>query len=143
VRPSTFTERRRIYLLARVLVARHYRRELTVGSVASALSCSSRQLQRAYAQFGELTFRQDLAERRMVAAAELLTQQAIPLCDVARLVGYSHRPYFARAFTARYGISPARFRERERVIQCLARRGLLAGDVSGSISSTSGSARGR
>ena len=146
MRPSTFTERRRVYLLARVLVARHYRRALTTERVAAALSCSARQLQRVYAQFGELTFQEDLTARRMAAAVELLTRQAIPVSDVARLVGYGHRSHFARVFAARYGISPARFRERERA-QRAARRELEAADSagvgSGAGSSGSASARGR
>jgi AraC-like DNA-binding protein len=112
VRPSTFSERRRIYLLARVIVARHYRQALRLDAVARALSCSPRQLQRAYAQFGELTFQEDLMARRMAAAMELLAGQAIPVRDVARLVGYSQGAHFARVFARRYGISPARFRAR-------------------------------
>jgi AraC-like DNA-binding protein len=117
MRPNTFRERRRIYLHARVLVARHYRRALTVEAVARAVACSPRQLQRAYAQFGELTFQEDLAARRMAAARELLAQQAIPVHDVARLVGYRHGSPFAHAFAARYGLAPARFRERAREAQ--------------------------
>jgi AraC-like DNA-binding protein len=143
MRPSTFAERRRIYLLARVLVARHYRRALTVKTVAQALSCSARQLQRAYAQFGELTFQEDLAARRMAAAVELLTRQAIPVRDVARLVGYSHGSHFARAFAARYGLSPARFRERQRAAQRAAKRELAAVGSAGVTPSASASARGR
>jgi AraC-like DNA-binding protein len=113
VRASTLSERRRLYLLARVVVARHYRRPLTLAAVARALSSSPRQLQRAYAQFGS-SFQEDLVVRRMAAAVELLAGQAIPVHDVARLVGYTHRSHFARAFRRRYGISPARFRERVR-----------------------------
>ena len=113
MRPETIAERRRLYLLARVVVARHYGRRLTLTVVARALSSSPRQLQRAYAQFGELTFKEDLLARRMTAAAELLlTQRAIAVADVARLVGYRQAPHFARAFRRRYGESPARFRER-------------------------------
>ncbi len=109
----TVSERRRLYLLARVVVARHYRSELTLAVVAHALCSSPRQLQRAYAQFGELTFREDLTARRMAAAAELLAaQRSIPVRDVARLVGYRQAPHFARAFRRRFGLSPARFRER-------------------------------
>jgi AraC-like DNA-binding protein len=114
VRTETVAERRRLYLLARLLVKRHYRRELTLAAVARALSCSPRQLQRAYAQFGGSTFQEDLRARRMAAAAELLAEQAIPVADVARLVGYSSGTHFARAFRRRYGLSPARFRERAR-----------------------------
>jgi AraC-like DNA-binding protein len=120
MRPSTLSERRRLYLLARVLVARHYRRALTLEAVAQALSCSPRQLQRAYAQFGGSTFQEDLLARRMAAAAELLARQPIPVRDVARLVGYCHGSHFARVFARRYGLSPARFRERARVTQGVA-----------------------
>lgn len=116
MRPDTRSERKRLYLLARVLVKRHYRRALTLEAVAHGLSCSPRQLQRAYAQFGDTTFQEDLAARRMAAAAELLAEQPLPVADVARLVGYGEgsRSHFARAFRRRYGLSPARFREAAR-----------------------------
>jgi len=111
MRPDTVSARRRLYLLARVVVARHYRRELTLAVLARALASSPRQLQRAYAQFGETSFREDLLARRMAAGAQLLIEQrSIPVDDVARLVGYSEGPHFARAFRRRYGVSPARFR---------------------------------
>jgi AraC-like DNA-binding protein len=111
VHSHTLASRRRLYLLARVVVARHYRRALTLEVVAAALSSSPRQVQRAYEQFGEMTFREDLLARRMTAAAELLVKQrAIPVSDVARLVGYRQAAHFAKAFRRRYGLSPARFR---------------------------------
>jgi AraC-like DNA-binding protein len=115
VRPHTLSARRRLYLLARVVVARHYRRQLTLTVLAGALSSSPRQLQRAYAQFGEITFCEDLLARRMAAASQLLIEQpAIAVQDVARLVGYRQASHFARVFRRRYGLSPARFRERAR-----------------------------
>jgi AraC-like DNA-binding protein len=115
VQAHTISARRRLYLLARVVVARHYRRRLTLAVVAGALASSPRQLQRAYAQFGEITFREDLLARRMAAAAELLVEQpAVAVQDVARLVGYRQAPHFARAFRRRYGLSPARFRDQAR-----------------------------
>ena len=111
--PQTLASRHRLYLLARVVVARPYRQQLTLELVASALASSPRQLQRAYAQFGETTFSEDLLARRMAAAAQLLAEQrSIPVGDVARMVGYRQAPHFARAFRRRYGLSPARFRER-------------------------------
>jgi len=112
MRPETVASRQRLYLLTRVVIRRHYRRELTLEEVARALASSPRQLQRAYAQFGETTFSEDLFARRMSVGAQLLVQQrAIPVADVARLVGYGDGPHFARAFRRRYGLSPARFRE--------------------------------
>jgi AraC family transcriptional regulator of adaptative response / methylphosphotriester-DNA alkyltransferase methyltransferase len=116
VRPSTIEQRRRLYLLARVVIARHYRRPLTLDYVARALSSSPRQLTRAYAQFGELTFREDLLARRLRVAAQLLIEQpAIPVRDVSRLVGFRQAPHFAKAFRRRYGLSPASFRAEARV----------------------------
>jgi AraC-like DNA-binding protein len=115
VHPETLAAHHRLYLLARVIVARHYRRELTLAEVAAALSTSPRQLQRFYAQFGDRTFHEDLFSRRMAAAAELLVeQQGIPVRDVARLVGYRQAAHFARVFRRSYGLPPACFRERGR-----------------------------
>ena len=115
MRPETLSSRRRLYLLARVIVARHYRRQLTLAVLAGALSSSPRQLQRAYAQFGDMSFSEDLLARRMTVAAQLLLEQlSIPVADVARLVGYRQAAHFARAFRRRFGVSPARFRSRAR-----------------------------
>ncbi len=112
MRPDTLSSRRRLYLLARVVIARHYRRELTLAIVARGLATSPRQLQRAYAQFGESSFSEDLLARRMTVGAQLLAEQrSIPVAQVARLVGYSDGSHFASAFRRRYGRSPARFRE--------------------------------
>jgi AraC family transcriptional regulator, regulatory protein of adaptative response / methylphosphotriester-DNA alkyltransferase methyltransferase len=115
MRPSTTEQRRRLYLQARVVVARHYRRPLTLEGVARALASSPRQLTRVYAQFGEVTFREDLLARRLNVAAQLLIEQpAIPVRDIARLVGFRQAPHFARVFRRRYGLTPASFRAEAR-----------------------------
>jgi AraC-like DNA-binding protein len=113
VRKTTLQSRRRLHLLARVIVARHYRRQLTLAVVAHALGSSPRELQRAFAQFGQCTFSEELAARRLAAASQLLVEQpAVAVADVARLVGYRQPSHFARVFRRRYGLSPASFRER-------------------------------
>jgi two-component system response regulator YesN len=110
MRSHTLGERRRLYLCARVVVKHHYHKPLTLDMVAKALSISPRQLQRVYAQFGSSTFSEDLRGRRMTAAAELLSQRAIPVRDVAHQVGYRQASHFARVFRCLYGVSPAVFR---------------------------------
>ena len=133
MRPNTLTERRRLYLLARAVVARHYRRELTLAVVARALASSPRQVQRAYTQFGETSFNEDLRARRMSVAAGLLFEQpTLAVADVARLVGYRQPAHFARAFRRCYGLAPARFRARARVhrAQALAARAQADGRAS-------------
>lgn len=115
MRPGTIEQQRHLHLLASRIVARHYRRPLTLASVARALSSSPRQLQRAYVRCGGTSFGEDLTEVRMSVAAHLLTEQpSIPVATVARLVGYRRGTHFARAFRRHYGLPPALFRERER-----------------------------
>ncbi len=133
MRPNTLIERRRLYLLARAVVARHYRRELTLAVVARALASSPRQVQRAYAQFGERSFNEDLRARRMSVAAGLLFEQpALAVADVARLVGYRQPAHFARAFRRSYGLAPASFRAQARAhrARALAARAQAAGRTS-------------
>jgi AraC-like DNA-binding protein len=93
-----------------VAIKRHYRSPLTVTVVSRALASSPRQLQRAYAQFSDCTFHEDLTARRMDAAAELLSKPTITVREVASRVGYCHPSHFARAFQQRYGVSPSEFR---------------------------------
>lgn len=114
MRPRTHESRRRLYLMARVVIARHYRQPLTLASVARALASSPRQIQRAFEQFGGASFSEQLMDRRLSVAADVLREQrSIAVADVARLVGYRQGSHFARAFRRRYGVSPAEFRERE------------------------------
>jgi AraC family transcriptional regulator, regulatory protein of adaptative response / methylphosphotriester-DNA alkyltransferase methyltransferase len=127
MRPQTFRERRRLYLLARVVIMRYYRTSLTIEAVAKSLASSPRQLQRAFAQFGNSTFREDLRARRMAAAAELLSQPAIQVSDVARLVGYRQPSHFARAFRCLYGVPPTVFRDELHQATCREAPGMIAG----------------
>ena len=69
MRADTNNERRRLYLSRACSSSATTAGALTLRTVARALSCSPRQLQRAYAQFGDTTFQEDLAARRMAAAA--------------------------------------------------------------------------
>lgn len=79
-------------------------------------------MSRAYAQFGERTFREDLLSRRLGVAAQLLIEQpAISVRDVARLVGFRQAPHFAKAFRRRYGLTPAAFRAEGRAYARAAR----------------------
>jgi AraC-like DNA-binding protein len=108
---ETAESRGRLYERVRALIAAEYRRELTLARAARALASSPRQIQRAYEQSGETTFREDLRARRLQVGAELLSgQAALRVEDVARLAGYGHVAHFTRAFRERYGHSPGAFR---------------------------------
>lgn len=115
MRGETVESRRRLLERVRALIASDYRRELTLASASRTLASSPRQIQRAYEQSGEATFREDLRTRRLQVGAELLAgQAALRVEDVARLAGYSHPGHFTHAFHERYGCSPGAFREQAR-----------------------------
>jgi AraC-like DNA-binding protein len=115
MRTNTEASRRELYVLSRSAVARHYGRRLTLAALSRALCSSPRQIQRAYEQFGSLSFQEDLRTRRLSAAATLLYEQpAMTVADIARVVGYRQPAHFARAFRTRFGMAPASFREHAR-----------------------------
>jgi AraC-like DNA-binding protein len=115
VRDGTAAARQRLYAEATALVAGSYREKLTLRALATALASSPRQIQRAYADFGGTSFREDLRLRRLQAAAELLAAQpSIAVGEVGRLVGYRHPAQFARVFGACHGLTPGEFRAHAR-----------------------------
>ena len=106
----------RLYLLARVVVARHYRQPLTLGTVAGAVCelaapAAARVCAVRRDELPARTCWHGACRSRRSCCAE---QPAIPVRDVARLVGYRQAPYFARVFRRRYGLPPARFRAQAR-----------------------------
>ena len=103
-----------LYVNAHVVVERHYRRPLTLPSVARALAASPRQLQRAYDEIGLTSFAAHLRAVRLRNAAELLAHQPLTITDVARLVGYRQPSHFVKAFRRRYGTTPGAYRDRAR-----------------------------
>ena len=103
-----------LYRESCAIVARHYRRPLTVAVVARALASSPRQLQRAYEEIGGTSFSAQLRAVRLRNAAELLARQPLTVRQVAFLVGYRQPAHFAKAFRRRYGSTPAEYRDRAR-----------------------------
>lgn len=98
VRHRTLTERRRLYLLARLAVKRHYHQPLTLGMLAKALAVSTRQLQRAYARDGTLTFQQAPYAKRLTqpAGGPLVSRLTIPAPTLAVAL---HRTRLKRGIT--------------------------------------------
>jgi two-component system response regulator YesN len=115
-RQSTIERRRALFDDAVAIIEREYARDLELDDVARRVATSRRQLQRAFAESGETSFRSYLGEVRMRRARELLADGNIPVRDVARRVGYRQPAQFAKAFRRRFGAPPSRFRGRERSV---------------------------
>jgi AraC family transcriptional regulator, regulatory protein of adaptative response / methylphosphotriester-DNA alkyltransferase methyltransferase len=109
-RPATVQLRSSLFADATAIVEREYASELSLDAIARRVASSRRQLQRAYAEIGETTFREQLTRVRMDRAAELLSRPDVTVREVARGVGYRQPAQFAKAFRRAKGVAPSDYR---------------------------------
>jgi AraC-like DNA-binding protein len=111
-RQATIRHRTSLYEEATAIVQREYASDLSLDDIARRVASSRRQLQRAYAEIGNTTFREHLTAVRMERAAELLRSRGPTVREVAHRVGYRQPAQFAKAFRRHHGTSPSAFRAR-------------------------------
>src|ERR671924_92817 len=109
-RPSTIRHRASLLEEANAIVERDYASDLSLDDIARRVASSRRQLQRAYAEIGNTTFRDHLTRVRMDRAAELLATRMFTVREVAHRVGYRQPAQFAKAFRRHRGVAPSDFR---------------------------------
>jgi AraC family transcriptional regulator, regulatory protein of adaptative response / methylphosphotriester-DNA alkyltransferase methyltransferase len=109
-RPSTIRLRASLLEEANEIVARDYASDLSLDDIARRVASSRRQLQRAYAEIGNTTFRDHLTRVRMDRAAELLATRMFTVREVAHRVGYRQPAQFAKAFRRHRGVAPSDYR---------------------------------
>src|SRR3954463_13418825 len=115
MRDGTAERREQLYHEAIALIASDYSRDLQLEGVARELATSRRQLQRAFAEVGNTSFRDELAKGRMHHARALLEADALPVRTVAASVGYHQPAQFAKSFRRHHGQAPSTYRKRKRV----------------------------
>lgn len=93
-----------------------YASDLSLDDIARRVASSRRQLQRAYAEIGDTTFREHLTAVRMERAAELLRTRGLTVREVAHRVGYRQPAQFAKAFRRHHGVAPSDFRAARRAV---------------------------
>jgi AraC family transcriptional regulator of adaptative response / methylphosphotriester-DNA alkyltransferase methyltransferase len=109
-RTTTVRLRTSLYHEANDIVEREYAADLSLDDIARRVASSRRQLQRAYAEIGDTTFRDHLTAVRMRRAAEMLRSQPLTVREVARRVGYRQPAQFAKAFRRHHGVAPSDYR---------------------------------
>jgi len=109
-RPATVQRRRTLFLDAARIIDTEFHDRLALDDVALRVATSRRQLQRAFTEAGETSFRAYLQRVRMERAAELLCASPAPVNQVASAVGYRQPAQFAKAFRRHHGAPPSAFR---------------------------------
>ncbi len=105
-RRATKVRRQELYEEAAAIIALEYREALALEEVAHRLASSPRQLQRAFAEAGQTSFRAHVQRVRMQRAAEMLAA-GMTVGDVAVAVGYRQPAQFTRAFRTQHGNLPS------------------------------------
>ena len=109
-RDSTIRRRRQLYEEALEIIQLEYADDLALDHVAHRVASSRRQLQRAFAEAGETSFRTCLQRVRMAHARALLRDGDMPVSRVASSVGYRQPAQFAKAFRRHHGTPPSAYR---------------------------------
>jgi AraC family transcriptional regulator of adaptative response / methylphosphotriester-DNA alkyltransferase methyltransferase len=109
-RPTTIRLRTSLFQEATEIVDAEYGGDLSLDDIARRVASSRRQLQRAYAEIGNTTFRDHLTRVRMDRAAELLATRGMTVREVAHRVGYRQPAQFAKAFRRHLGVAPSDYR---------------------------------
>ena len=128
-RPSTIHHRTSLFEDAIAIVEAEYASDLSLDDIARRVASSRRQLQRAYSEIGNTTFREHLTRVRMDRAAMMLSDRGLTVREVARRVGYRQPAQFAKAFRRHLGVAPSDYRLRAADGQL--RRPHVAGRLSG------------
>jgi AraC family transcriptional regulator, regulatory protein of adaptative response / methylphosphotriester-DNA alkyltransferase methyltransferase len=110
-RPATVQRRHELFVEGKSIIEVEYEAKLTLDDVARRVATSRRQLQRAFAEAGETSFRTYLQRARMDRAADLLRSGDAPVNQVASAVGYRQPAQFAKAFRRHHGTPPSSFRD--------------------------------
>ena len=113
-RSTTIRHRTSLFEDAVAIVEAEFHRDLALDDIARRVASSRRQLQRAYHEIGDTTFREHLTAVRMERAGELLGTGGLNVRDVARRVGYRQPAQFAKAFRRHHGVAPSEFRAANR-----------------------------
>jgi transcriptional regulator GlxA family with amidase domain len=113
-RPATIRHRTSLFDDAVAIVETEFAADLSLDDIARRVASSRRQLQRAYAEIGDTTFREHLTGVRMDRAADMLQTRGLTVREVAHRVGYRQPAQFAKAFRRHHGLAPSDFRASRR-----------------------------
>lgn len=89
----------------------NFGRELALEEIASAAYLSEYHFARLFKQITRVTPHVYLANLRLERARKLLAETALPISEIAAMVGYQSQSHFSKMFKSVCGISPRVYRE--------------------------------
>jgi AraC-like DNA-binding protein/quercetin dioxygenase-like cupin family protein len=89
----------------------NFGRELALEEIASAAYLSEYHFARLFKQITRVTPHVYLANLRLERARKLLAETALPISEIAAMVGYQSQSHFSKMFKSVTGITPRAYRE--------------------------------
>lgn len=89
----------------------NFGREIAVEEIASAAYLSEYHFARLFKQISGITPHVYLANLRLERARKLLAESALPISEIASLVGYQSQSHFTKMFKSVTGVTPRAYRE--------------------------------
>jgi AraC family transcriptional regulator len=94
----------------------NYSRELALEEIAAAAYLSEYHFARLFKQITGVTPHVYLANVRLERARKLLAETALPISEIAGMVGYQSQSHFTKIFKSVTGVTPRAYRESAKVI---------------------------
>ena len=92
-------------------IEEHYPFNISVADIASHIGLDRTYLYRLFVQKQGCSPSKYLIEHRLGRATEMLGNREVSIFDIAMSVGFHDVSHFYKAFTAKYGMSPKKYRE--------------------------------
>lgn len=92
-------------------VTDHYMEDISMQEAARIMGYSDAYFSKLFKQYFNQNFTAYLTEYRIREAKKLLTNSAVSIKDISRMVGYADSNYFAKIFKRIEGVIPSKYRE--------------------------------
>jgi len=97
---------------ARAYLLEHIDDRTSIADLSRMIGINRNKLTGGFRQLYGITIFEFLIDKRMEKAKQLLQDTALPIREIAMMIGYSKLSNFTTAFTRKFGIPPRTFRQR-------------------------------
>lgn len=113
VRHTAGTQQAEQYIKrAKKFIEDNYSEPITIADIAAHTRLDRTYLYRLFMTHVGMSLSDYLRETRLCAAARMLENDLLPICEVATNAGFGNLSYFYRRFTEKYGMSPKQFQKK-------------------------------
>ena len=100
--------------LAKRFIHENYPDKIGIKEMCTEIGCSKSTLITSFKNAYGITVNKYLTDVRLEEACKMLRENDKSICEIALLSGFSDQSYFSKVFSARYGIPPSDYPQKEK-----------------------------